>query len=769
MARRGSFDASEEEAIALQQADELLQQDDDRRASLASTSTRASTSGRRPSSGLLPPRQGSARSLVVSYAATVLFGTLAARQLARLARDSHLSTLAFPLVHFAALGLIVFVVGCARGSRPVSPGGGGFGRDAAGGGGGVGRKAAWRAGAASALSLALRIWEVRMGSARLCEALELFAIPTLLALLPYAATRLPYASAAQAHPSTTFASAAAVATFLVGFALVGTPASGVGLTAALLRMPLEAAAMVLLKEGLTGDAGAISFLRSASLSATLTSLVTFGLGALFAYRDERHKLAISIVLSLAPALVFSLLSQVAFIFSLSFFPSPATTASTLFPRNLFLLVWSTFGREGAALRNNWTQACLVYIVGSAALAWADTDLSAAAKSLRNGGEGSTFLPMNGNGLPPSSVSPTSSTFGTPSPPPNVRKSSDHHLPLSIATRPSLLTLLPFLPLLVCLVTHPTATASVSAACAYLPPAVRSTVCPASGPTSRTVDLVVSYFDEDLQRTRKELEDIRATAFVKQRSSRVVIYNKGPRGEKEIRRELALRRADEVVPLPNLGREGATYLKHILLHYNSTMAALSHAEYPPAVNPTLVSALAHLRTTTLADHTYFLQPHLAWEWVAKPRLQIIEPDSGFAHLAPLIRGDCGRDTRVDINFPIVKEIYNIFMGEICPPTGQLMAWSGQFVVSKRRILANPYKRYKALDDLMEAPEGHWVHDIWGPNESGGPSNPAIGHSVERAWPVIFGCSDPRLADECTDEESKGPTIVAVKEKCQCLDV
>lgn len=133
--------------------------------------------------------------------------------------------------------------------------------------------------------------------------------------------------------------------------------------------------------------------------------------------------------------------------------------------------------------------------------------------------------------------------------------------------------------------------------------------------------------------------------------------------------------------------------------------------------------------------------------------------------------------------MVKEMFNVFAGEMCPPTGHLvrspfvarahaarvltgpsraqMAWSAQFAVSKRRILANPYARYSSLSSLLEAPSSHWIHNHWGPNDSGGPSNPAFGHSVERAWPVIFGCWDPKLAAECPDE-------VAVKEKCQCLD-
>jgi hypothetical protein len=34
-------------------------------------------------------------------------------------------------------------------------------------------------------------------------------------------------------------------------------------------------------------------------------------------------------------------------------------------------------------------------------------------------------------------------------------------------------------------------------------------------------------------------------------------------------------------------------------------------------------------------------------------------------------------------------------------------SGQFAVSKCRIIANPYEHYAYLSELLEAPEGHWV--------------------------------------------------------------
>lgn len=71
-----------------------------------------------------------------------------------------------------------------------------------------------------------------------------------------------------------------------------------------------------------------------------------------------------------------------------------------------------------------------------------------------------------------------------------------------------------------------------------------------------------------------------------------------------------------------------------------------------------------------------------------------------------------DTRVKTDMPLIRDLYNIFVGEVCPPQGLLVssrycrvtldrvrgaddepvqsAWSAQFVVSKRRILANAYK-------------------------------------------------------------------------------
>ncbi|KAL8286999.1 hypothetical protein RQP46_004005 [Phenoliferia psychrophenolica] len=61
----------------------------------------------------------------------------------------------------------------------------------------------------------------------------------------------------------------------------------------------------------------------------------------------------------------------------------------------------------------------------------------------------------------------------------------------------------------------------------------------------------------------------------------------------------------------------------------------------------------------------------------------------------------------------------------------------------------------------APDDDPIHQSWGPNNSGGQSNPAFGHSVERSWPLIFDCDDPALVRRCDDLSWK-------VEDCQCSD-
>jgi hypothetical protein len=153
----------------------------------------------------------------------------------------------------------------------------------------------------------------------------------------------------------------------------------------------------------------------------------------------------------------------------------------------------------------------------------------------------------------------------------------------------------------------------------------------TAPASRTVDIVIAYYNEDLANTQAHMQNVRSRRFIQARQNRVLIYNKGSRTEHEIRRGLKLKRSDEVIPLPNVGREGQTYLAHILLHYNASISALADA-FGDNSSPTPESVA---QSRVLADHTIMLQPHMAWEEIANPRLDLLSPDTGFLHLGPLL--------------------------------------------------------------------------------------------------------------------------------------
>jgi hypothetical protein len=74
------------------------------------------------------------------------------------------------------------------------------------------------------------------------------------------------------------------------------------------------------------------------------------------------------------------------------------------------------------------------------------------------------------------------------------------------------------------------------ACTRLPPSLRPISCSPSLPAlpSSSVDLVIAYYNEDLENTRTNLDYVRRVTFVAERDSRVIVYNKGEREESALR-------------------------------------------------------------------------------------------------------------------------------------------------------------------------------------------------------------------------------------------
>ncbi|GAA5987778.1 hypothetical protein JCM10908_007211 [Rhodotorula pacifica] len=631
---------------------------------------------------------------------------------------------------------------------------------------GAQRKRAWLAGAMLAAGTTLRSVQATRTSPespRLVDALEVFVVPCLLAMMLVLRPRLLHPQSWASSPSNRTVFTFAGLTFLLAFLLVGTPTRTSSMLLALVRILLEAASVLFVKDGLSGEGSATQFSQHASASAACAALIFLPFTHDFSSNLPSARLSSLASKAFSKLLISTTATTLAFFWVLMSSSSPLTPALAIFPRNLCLLTPHMGRRAGVGVLRSWTQLGLLYLAGTVASVWTNEDTSTVWptrwRSASRAEEAETF----------DLESPAPSQPSTP--PPLYRSQSDDHESPPHVTRHGRfsallgLSLVPFVPLLLQMLLAPLSAPDYSRSCAYLPASIRASVCPFAIPWAkpRTVDLVIAYYDEDIERTKEHIANLRASPFVSMRDQRVIIYNKGPRNETMLRSGLNLTASDEVVPLPNLGREGATYLSHILLHYNATASSImSDWPEPPIAPAHLAIASSHLRNRVLADMTYFFQPHLAWEGIATPRVAKMTERTGFAHFGPLIRSECGHDMRVDIKLPMVAELWSMFRGELCQrKVGQLSGWSAQFAVSKRRILGNPYERYAYVSELLEAPADHWIHDQWGPNDSGGPSNPAFGHAVERSWPFIFGCADAKLVETCPDEESD-------PDKCHCFD-
>ncbi|TGZ81749.1 TPT-domain-containing protein [Ascodesmis nigricans] len=258
---------------------------------------------------------------------------------------------------------------------------------------------------------------------------------------------------------------------------------------------------------------------------------------------------------------------------------------------------------------------------------------------------------------------------------------------------------------------------------------------------RKFDIVVSMFDDKPENVRDQVKRFRTAPTVKGLNPTVTVYVKD--GRQDLERIKQIVGARMVKMVPNQGRESDTYLYHILNEYDD-----------------------------LAEHTLFIQGQTHFLDGAVNRLtDYFTPDTGilslgFTHSVCRCH-ECRDPWENDIWFRI-PEIYSAVYGELCPSEGILMTYTGQFVVSARRIRGGPKHVYEHLLSLLDSPMEHWIHqDPKGQKFSDATDNPFFGHTLERAWMIMFQCADPRIATSCgglTQRKNPEDSI----DKCQCLD-
>jgi hypothetical protein len=150
----------------------------------------------------------------------------------------------------------------------------------------------------------------------------------------------------------------------------------------------------------------------------------------------------------------------------------------------------------------------------------------------------------------------------------------------------------------------------------------------------SLDIVISYYNEPLDELKEQLEYIRSLDNVMDRKPSIIAYVKGE--DVSIPDFRAATGIEEVYTLANKGREGDTYLHHILRNYNASQASPADA-WQAAISTRRDRNGGYVRPKGLADQTMFLQNHLSWGWVGRPRMKLLTNTTGYLAFGPYLKG------------------------------------------------------------------------------------------------------------------------------------
>ncbi|GME35593.1 hypothetical protein GTA08_BOTSDO12126 [Neofusicoccum parvum] len=256
------------------------------------------------------------------------------------------------------------------------------------------------------------------------------------------------------------------------------------------------------------------------------------------------------------------------------------------------------------------------------------------------------------------------------------------------------------------------------------------------------DVVISMYKEPVESIHSIMEGLMAIPAIAEYSPRLFLYTKDEDMEPSDITELGnITDAFKIVKLPNYGREGETYLEHILLNWD-----------------------------TLARQTLFVQADVHNPHEFFNRIQdYYSPNTGMLSLGFSGKScnteNCGDRWGWDEEQALLNDVCKRAGGETC--RHMLLSYKGQFIVSAKRIRAVGRKLYEDLRTAMTDP-GSWAHRepyLQGRKDS--LNAPRFGYTMERLWSVVMQCSTEEIAWRC-------PTLLSRTRRgggiadCQCLD-
>ncbi|KAL9098311.1 MAG: hypothetical protein Q9163_006009 [Psora crenata] len=243
-----------------------------------------------------------------------------------------------------------------------------------------------------------------------------------------------------------------------------------------------------------------------------------------------------------------------------------------------------------------------------------------------------------------------------------------------------------------------------------------------------LELVISHFAADPTRVKQWLDMVRYESFAQRLGMKTIIYTKNPEIDlQELKDGTA---ADEVHLMPNIGRESGTILHHIITTYDHPAPFTMFAQ----------------------DEPFWVAPDgdgVLVDWFANAMTDEFGPNTAFLGLGGLVDtchcGNCNGNL-----FPLLNPIYTLLEKDFCH-SKNFASLGGQFIVSRSRIQAQELGVYKWLHNMITAPQEHWLHEQEQPSQikegymqgHSTPDNPLFGHTLERTWSMLFGCSYEHL--------------------------
>jgi hypothetical protein len=168
---------------------------------------------------------------------------------------------------------------------------------------------------------------------------------------------------------------------------------------------------------------------------------------------------------------------------------------------------------------------------------------------------------------------------------------------------------------------------------------------------RQFDVVLSYYKEDVNYVARFIGYLKNALILKNIQSRIIVYNKNFKMNNTYLKDIL--KADVVQLLDNVGREGGTYLYHMIQNYN---AIANHTLFSQA-------GFEGITNTSLAD------------WFSNRLEKQFNSSVGYM---PLVVNDmisiydCGM--HVSGHFQRLVDLWGMLQQTLCPPSGQAVSES-----------------------------------------------------------------------------------------------